>query len=138
MNGVFFLPFLLLILACNTPETPERTPQEKGDYTSLIGTADSLILELERCMESADGEFDQLKFRNMRDILRENREMLARTTPAGAADSRVMVGTQADYLQSLLIATEALLSDHPLSVGKWEGEVRSLPDSVRTPVGRTR
>lgn len=54
----------------------------------------------------------------MRDIIRENRETLARAAGSEEADRGVLEDTQADYLRSLLIAAEALLSDHPLSVGK--------------------
>jgi hypothetical protein len=137
MYRFLYLSALLLILACGRTGTPAETASASDPHRALLAAADSLIQILERRMVSAEGEFDQLKLRNMRDILRENRESLARVAWAEGADQGVMEDTQADYLRSLLIAAEALLSDNPLSVGKWEGEVRPVPDSVPTPVGRT-
>jgi len=134
------LSALLLILACGRTGSPAETASASDPHRALLTAADSLIQVLERRMVSAEGEFDQLKFRNMRDILRENRAALTQELPEGGgnANERVLEDTQAEYLRSLLIAAEALLSDNPLSVGKWEGEVRPAPDSVQTPVGRTR
>jgi hypothetical protein len=145
---IYFLIFSFLFLwSCKDPH--KFTPEQKtllSEVDSSMSRANSVIKLLQHKADSLKSlnEFESIKLYNSLYMLKENTAALqtyhdSLNYNAGQIKSMddllIKTSTQAEYVNGLVTAGQALADNHSFSIGKWkDGTPKPIGDSIMTPI----